>query len=1203
MNNFDTKGLKRSVVTYISIAMVLLALTTVIATAIIQNYRQDEREKEYSSRVHQSINHAINHYIKEYSYLVRRITETTDIVDLIKKKDRDGLYKMLEGKWKLMQEEEEYLKVMQIHLADGKSFLRMHKKEKYGDSLLDVRPMMKEIYTHHKMIKGYETGRYVDAYRVIYPIFDKQKKYIGAIELGLNPNFILHAVHDMNGICGIIFIKEDFLKLHFNTRNIVIDGYHLQSKLNKKLLAICGRLEAPNHLENNIQIATGDQKYLTHLFTLKDFKGADKVKMIFFQDITKAGIFRGYLLVGLSLFILTTLLILIWFVYRRICLYQNGVETVYKQQIDKIDESENRFRLLYEKAPNAYQSLDINGDLIIVNVKWCEELGYSKDEVIRHNFADFLVEKDKKRFKDSFSIFKEIGTASEIEFEMICKDGEHIIVEFNGKIIYNEDASVSYTQCTFVNITRQRQLEKEFNFNQNYLQTIFNVTPNIMITTDGEEIDRTNPAMLEFFGFKSTAEFKKEHNCICDYFLDSDECLSSVEDGMSWLEYMLKYKDKLHKVCMKKDNKRYVFVVHAEKLMIDDKHRSLVIFTDVTEIQDISQRLEYAVNGISDGIWDWNIQENKVYFSPRWKSMLGYEDTEITNSFRSWELLVHPDDIKQVTKEIQKSHNSADYIYENIHRLLHKDGHWVWILTRGQTIFDKDGKAIRMVGFHKDITKEKELEIQLRENERVYLDFFEYTKSANIIYSTDDDGETFVIKSLNIMVEKLENIKREDVVGKRVDDVFESVDKFGLLSIFRDVYKTATPQKMPITFYEDTKIKGWRENYIFKLSNGDIVASYEDKTQEKKLEIELRSSQHQCEQFMENMPANILIKDENLKIIYANSMANKFFKQENIVNKFSQDLLPPDLIKRIDYFDNKIIEDGVHEELIEIEGENNQKLVYRNLGFKIVDGDKVNIGIVSVDITEKEYLQKELYEKEKMMIAQSRHAQMGEMISMIAHQWRQPISVIAMDANNVLADIELEIVDELTLKENAEDIINQTQELSKTIDDFRDFFKPEKTVQEILFKTIVDDSLSVIGKSLENNLVKLDIKIDEKIKIKTYTRELMQVFINIIKNAKEILVENDIEERIISIISDSDDEYLKIKITDNGGGISGDNIEKIFDPYFSTKGEKNGTGLGLYMSKTIIEKHLHGTLKAYNIDNGACFEIKLPLDISSLGAV
>ncbi|MEA3383067.1 MAG: ATP-binding protein [Campylobacterota bacterium] len=248
------------------------------------------------------------------------------------------------------------------------------------------------------------------------------------------------------------------------------------------------------------------------------------------------------------------------------------------------------------------------------------------------------------------------------------------------------------------------------------------------------------------------------------------------------------------------------------------------------------------------------------------------------------------------------------------------------------------------------------------------------------------------------------------------------------------------------------------------------------------------------------------------------------------------------------------------------------------------------------DFTKQKALEDELKDKEQIMIAQSRHAAMGEMISMIAHQWRQPIAVISMGANNIMVDIELDMVTNEELEDIAKDILGQTQYLTKTIDDFRDFFKPKKDKELFFVKDIFEEALKVIGKSLENNDIELikDCKYDKE--IYSYSRELLQVFINIIKNAKEVLIDNSTKDATISIsCGKSEDNMVLIKIEDNAGGVPIEIMDKIFEPYFSTKDEKTGTGLGLYMSKTIIEKHLNGLLTIENSDKGACFKIKLPI--------
>ena len=172
-------------------------------------------------------------------------------------------------------------------------------------------------------------------------------------------------------------------------------------------------------------------------------------------------------------------------------------------------------------------------------------------------------------------------------------------------------------------------------------------------------------------------------------------------------------------------------------------------------------------------------------------------------------------------------------------------------------------------------------------------------------------------------------------------------------------------------------------------------------------------------------------------------------------------------------------------------------------------------------------------------------------------------------------------------------MLEQTKYLSQTIDDFRDFFKPNKEKELVNPKVIVDETLSIMSKSLENNDVFVIFNKIDDCHVHVFSRELLQVFLNIIKNAKEAFEGKNIENKIIEISIRKLNQRVRIEIFDNAGNIDEKIKDKIFDPYFSTKDEKTGTGLGLYMSKTIIEKHLNGELGFFNKNEGVVFYIDL----------
>jgi len=239
----------------------------------------------------------------------------------------------------------------------------------------------------------------------------------------------------------------------------------------------------------------------------------------------------------------------------------------------------------------------------------------------------------------------------------------------------------------------------------------------------------------------------------------------------------------------------------------------------------------------------------------------------------------------------------------------------------------------------------------------------------------------------------------------------------------------------------------------------------------------------------------------------------------------------------------------------------------------------------------------QIRENEKILISQSKQAIMGEMIEMIAHQWRQPITSIGMISNNILFDIVLDELDNDTLKDELDKINKQVMYLSNTIDDFRDFFKESKAKQEVKVVDIIEGTMSIIDKQLEKHSIELEIQNSvEELSFFTFKNELIQVLLNILGNAKDAFEEQKIQQRKITIRCEKQDSNLLFCIEDNAGGISETIIEKIFEPYFSTKKKKNGTGLGLYMSMIIVTEHLNGKILVENKNDGAAFRVSIPLE-------
>lgn len=235
-------------------------------------------------------------------------------------------------------------------------------------------------------------------------------------------------------------------------------------------------------------------------------------------------------------------------------------------------------------------------------------------------------------------------------------------------------------------------------------------------------------------------------------------------------------------------------------------------------------------------------------------------------------------------------------------------------------------------------------------------------------------------------------------------------------------------------------------------------------------------------------------------------------------------------------------------------------------------------------------------QQQKMMIQQSRHAQMGEILSMIAHQWRHPLNNLSLIIQNAVYKYSINKLDYSAISKLDIESSAQIRQMSNTIKEFRSFFLPDNiSVKYDINKSIVD-AISIAKPMLEAENIYVKIETQNNIFVVGFPTELGQAIVNILTNSKDALVEKNISNKSVKLSLALVDNNVNIIIEDNGGGVPLEILEKIFDPYFSTKMEKKGTGLGLYMTKLIVEDHMHGKLSVSNSDNGFIVQIVLPHD-------
>jgi PAS domain S-box-containing protein len=243
------------------------------------------------------------------------------------------------------------------------------------------------------------------------------------------------------------------------------------------------------------------------------------------------------------------------------------------------------------------------------------------------------------------------------------------------------------------------------------------------------------------------------------------------------------------------------------------------------------------------------------------------------------------------------------------------------------------------------------------------------------------------------------------------------------------------------------------------------------------------------------------------------------------------------------------------------------------------------------DITQQKARQKALKDKDRLLVQQSKMAAMGEMIGSIAHQWRQPLNITAL----MIQGLQEQFLDDELEIDEVEYIVNKCMEqinfMSNTIEDFRNFFKPNRSKETFSVKEILQKSISMVETQFKAHNIAISLKGDD-FRLIGYDTEFQQVFLNLLSNSKDAIMQRQVDNPELSGAIDIDISDTTISIQDNGGGIPSNIIDRVYEPYFTTKDDTKGTGLGLYMTKMIIEDSMDGSIDIINIENGVKFIIK-----------
>jgi PAS domain S-box-containing protein len=500
-----------------------------------------------------------------------------------------------------------------------------------------------------------------------------------------------------------------------------------------------------------------------------------------------------------------------------------------------------------------------------------------------------------------------------------------------------------------------------------------------------------------------------------------------------------------------------------------------------------------------DGVWYWDLENpQNEWMSPKFWQVLGYLPEEKKHLASQWQEIIFPEDLKKATENFNKHYENPNHPYDQIVRYKHKKGHTIWVRCRGNIIRDNQGKPIRMIGVHNDITEEKYNEENLIQKTNYLKAILDSSLDGIMAFDSlyDENGEIidFIYTMSNKKACSIVKLREEELIGQRLSKMlsgnFIALDSLNGQSLF-DIYKEVvlTGESKSLEFYfESNGIKEWFRNKTVKYEDG-FICTFEIITEEK-------------------------------------------YFQEKLEQKLEQ---------------------KVEEEM------------------------------------------KKRFKQERLLIQQSKMATMGEMMAAIAHNWRQPLNTISLLSASITkkllnSKLTKDYIDNWIIKMN-----NQVNFMSQTIDDFRNFYKPEEEFKKVSLKKIISKVISLINLQLNINNIKIEANIPESILIMCLENQLQQALINILINSKEAIISKNIINGMILLSASEDDSFVNLIIQDNGGGIEKEeNFTSIFEPYFTTKANSHGTGIGLYMTKIIIEQNMKGKIETKNINNGFEFTIKIP---------
>ena len=893
--------------------------------------------------------------------------------------------------------------------------------------------------------------------------------------------------------------------------------------------------------------------------------------------------------------------------------YEGTVEdiTLRKKAEEELRESEKHYRELIDGMIETVWIIDFNGDLMDVNRTATEVLGYSKEELLKIGL--FGIDSSLKR-EDIKALARSMSKDKIQIFETThkTKEGKSIPVEIYSSLIdyHGQPAILSIAR----DITERKRAEVALRESEERYRAVVENSQNaILIVGEDFKFNYVNDALCTLVG--SSRDEIIGH--------DFREFLDDESKALVGERYLKRQRGEevpnRYEFNVIRSNGEIRRVEISSTVVKDTQGNLLTIaqLMDLTERKRAEEDLTRIMESAQAILWHSPVVRREGtepeflwkthYFNlDAIKNIIPLPDYPTHDINDRYYYSILEEDRRAMDQVSSAALKSGADRYSQEFRLRDANGviHWMYEDARIKKI---DESHFEVVGVITEVTERKKAETALKLSEERFKSLFEYNSSAVIIYEAVDNGNDFIIRDLNKAGEKIDKIKRSEVVGKSLLEVFPGVKDFGLFEVLQRVWRTGEPENFPVTFYKDNRISGWRDNYVFKLPSGEVVAVYDDLTKQKQAEEERRKSEENFRLVWENSVDGMRLTDENGIVI----MVNKAYC--NLVGLPREKLegQPFNLIyakeiqaKNIEHYFQRF-HGKTDRNYFEIEEllHNGRKVWFSLSDSYFETGPEKHLLLTIIrDITEQKMRQIEKEELQSQIVQLQKMEAIGNLAGGVAHDFNNLLTIIQGYAQILMAQKDKTEPDYLGLK-HILDACNKAANLTRQLLLFSR--KQPMEFKPVNINNTITNLIKMI-KGLIGENIKIITNLKEPIQnIEADEGNIEQVIINLVVNARDAMpnggtltISTDnvsLSAKECQAIKDSHPgRFVRVSVADTGQGIPSDIIEKIFEPFFTTKEAGKGTGLGLSVVYGIIKKHNGWINVQSKVGGGTVFDIYLP---------